>query len=251
MITEATDQHSPPQSFYWLSSARRDDALLELLYARQPSAALVLCNMKQQCEVVARTLRNAGWYARALHGNLEQRDREQVLLQFDNGSITVVIATDVAAGSLRSRGLELVVSFDLPRNPAIHFQRQGFVAPEGLLASLVTAQDENRYRRVEAHCTSSAGLESLPRAQERSVRKPLWSTLMINGGEKDRLTPLDVEEALVGGGLSAEAIGRVDIRDFCTYVAVARESASRALEILREARLHGKQFMVRGLSIHQ
>ncbi len=251
MTAEATDKQSTQQSFYWLSNARRDDALSELLYAHQPSAALVLCNMKQQCEVVARTLRNAGWYARALHGNLEQRDREQVLLQFDNGSITVVIATDVAAGSLRSRQLELVVSFDLPRNPAIHSQRQAFVAPDGLLASLVTAQDESRFRRVAEHFALSHGLEPLPRPEERSIRKPLWSTLMINGGEKDRLTPLDVEEALVGSGLAVEAIGRVDIRDFCTYVSVARDSASRATESLREARLHGKQFMVRPLSVHQ
>lgn len=251
MTAEATDQHSISQSFYWLGNARRDAALIELLYDRQPSAALVLCNMKQQCEVVARTLRTAGWYARALHGNLEQRDREQVLLQFDNGSITVVVATDVAAGSLCSRQLELVVSFELPRNPAIHSQRQEFVAPEGLLASLVTAQEEDRFRRVEAQCTGRVGLESLPSPQVRSIPKPRWSTLMINGGEKDRLTPLDVEDALVSGGLPAESIGRVDIRDFCTYVSVARESAPRALETLREARLHGKQFLVRGLSIHQ
>lgn len=251
MTAEAMEQHSTTQRFYWLSNARRDDSLIELLYDRQPRAALVLCNMKQQCEVVARTLRNAGWYARALHGNLEQRDREQVLLQFDNGSITVVIATDVAAGSLRSRQLELVVSYDLPRNPSLHFQRQAFVAPDGVLASLVTRDEESRFYRVAECCEGNPGLESLPVAQNRSMPKPAWATLMINGGEKDRLTPLDVEEALVSGGLSAEAVGRVDIRDFCTYVAVARESSSRALESLREARLHGKQFMVRPLSVHQ
>jgi len=246
----------PTQQFFRVSGARREKTLEALLELHHSDATLVLCNMKQRCEIVASNLRNAGWSARALHGNLEQRDREQVLIQFINGSCNVLVPTDVAAEALgEDVNLPLVVSFDLPRNPAIHEVRAGFASPRGAIASLVAAEERQRFERVAFRYEGIPEPVSLPFPEDMSQemhRGARMVTLMIEGGEKDHISAKAVLNALLEqGGLSRDQVGRVDVRDFCIYLAVARDQARSALHSLRQARLHGKTFSVRSISLHQ
>lgn len=236
------------QRFHRVSGDRRDDSLNRLLMARHNHATLVLCNMKQQCEVVARTLRNAGWYARALHGNLEARDREQVLLQFMNSSISIIVATDVAAGTFTPASLELVVSYDLPRNPDIHAQRLEYVQPGGALVYMVAPEEEQRFRRIVSRFNLESETESLPTPEQWVIPQPPYVTLLINGGSKDRLSEGELRNLLSSyEAIGSDGLGRVEVRNFCTYLAVRRDVSRQALEIFRNTRLHGKQYAVRPL----
>lgn len=255
MMVEPLAETMPAQKFFRVSGARREKTLEALLEHHHRGATLVLCNMKQQCEIVARNLRAGGWSARALHGNLEQRDREQVLVQFINGSCNVLVATDVAAEALQEAALNLVVSFDLPRNPAIHSVRAGYVADGGLMASLVASDERQRFERLAEHYPGLSDPVSLPFPEDISPqvrREAPMATLMLDGGEKDHISARAVVDALTNqGGLEPDEVGRIDVRDFCIYLAVSREHARDGLHSLRTARLHGKTFGVRCLSLHQ
>ncbi len=236
------------ERFHRVSNDHRDDSLNRLLMARHSGATLVLCNMKQQCEVVARTLRNAGWYARALHGNLEARDRDQVLLQFMNSSISVIVATDVAAGTFTPASLELVVSYDLPRNPEMHAQRLEYVRPGGALVYLVATEEEQRFRRIVSRFNLDPETEPLPAPEQWVVPQPPFVTLLLNGGSKDRLSEGELRNLLGSNDAIGEHdLGRVEVRSFCSYLAVRRDVSRRALEIIRGTRLHGKHYAVRAL----
>lgn len=255
MTMETVAEVMPTQAFFRVSGARREKTLEALLEHHHRGATLVLCNMKQQCEIVARNLRAGGWSARALHGNLEQRDREQVLVQFINGSCNVLVATDVAAEALGETALSLVVSFDLPRNPAIHAVRAGFVSESGLMASLVASDERQRFERLSEQYPGVSEPDTLPFPDDMSPqvrREAPMVTLMLDGGEKDHISSRAVIDALTNqGGLEPDEVGRVDVRDFCIYLAVSREHARLGLQSLRSARLHGKTFGVRCLSLHQ
>lgn len=255
MMVEPVAEAMPTQKFFRVSGARREKTLEALLEHHHRAATLVLCNMKQQCEIVARNLRAGGWSARALHGNLEQRDREQVLVQFCNGSCNVLIATDVAAEALEEFALDLVVSFDLPRNPAIHAVRAGYVREGGLLAGLVAAGEHQRFERLREQYSGVSEPTRLPFPEDISPqvrREAPMVTLMLDGGEKDHISARAVLEALTHqGGLEPDEVGRIEVRDFCIYLAVSREHAREGLHSLRSARLHGKTFGVKCLSLHQ
>ncbi|TDT43375.1 DbpA-like RNA binding protein [Halospina denitrificans] len=255
MTKEPIAEVMPTQAFFRVAGARREKTLEALLEHHHRGATLVLCNMKQQCEIVARNLRAGGWSARALHGNLEQRDREQVLVQFVNGSCNVLVATDVAAEALGETALGLVVSFDLPRNPAIHAVRAGFVSDKGLMASLVAPDERQRFERLAEQYPGVSEPENLPFPDEMHPqvrREAPMVTLMLDGGEKDHISSRAVVDALTKqGGLEADEVGRIDVRDFCVYLAVSREHAREGLQSLRTARLHGKTFGVRSLSLYQ
>jgi|GEM_PF-627266 ATP-independent RNA helicase DbpA len=255
MTKEPVAEVMPPQAFFRVSGARREKTLEALLEHHHRGATLVFCNMKQQCEIVARNLRAGGWSARALHGNLEQRDREQVLVQFVNGSCNVLVATDVAAEALGETALSLVVSFDLPRNPAVHAVRAGFVSDKGVMASLVAPDERQRFERLAEHYPGVSEPATLPIPDDMNPqvrREAPMVTLMLDGGEKDHITPTEVIDALTNqGGLEPDEVGRIDVRDFCVYLAVPRAHANVGLQSLRAARLHGKTFGVRSLSLHQ
>ena len=255
MTMEPVADVMPTQAFFRVSGARREKTLEALLEHHHSGATLVFCNMKQQCEIVARNLRAGGWSARALHGNLEQRDREQVLVQFINGSCNVLVATDVAAEALGESALSLVVSFDLPRNPAIHSVRAGYVSDNGLMASLVAPDEHQRFERLAEQYpgVSEPAALAFPDDMNAQVRREApVVTLMLDGGEKDHISPSAVVDVLTNqGGLEPDEVGRIDVRDFCTYLAVSRNHAHSALQSLRTARLHGKTFGVRSLSLHQ
>lgn len=255
MTTENIARAVPAQPFFRVSGARREKTLEALLGQYLGGATLVLCNMKQSCEIVARNLRNAGWSARALHGNLEQRDREQVLIQFLNGSCNVLVATDVAAEALgEDPSLDLVVSFDLPRNPAIHEARACYAATSGTIASLVASDERQRFDRIADYYAGVSEPVTLPfpeNGHEETRFEAPMVTLMIDGGAKDHISGSAVVNVLVEGGVEREQIGRMDVRDFCVYLAVSRDHARRALQSLRTARLHSKTFAARSLSIHQ
>lgn len=239
------------QHFYELQDGQHKHAAIKTLLAYfQPQASLIFCNTKQQCDEVCTDLRAAGISALALHGDLEQRDRDQTLVRFANKSCSVLVATDVAARGLDIKGLDAVINYDLSRDPEVHVHRigrTGRAGATGLALSLIAPNEVPRLNRVEDYVQQTLTLESLPvTSRDPAELQPQMVTLCIDGGRKEKLRPGDILGALIkDAGLSGDTIGKIDIFDFCAYVAVSATVAKKALQHLQQGKLKGRKFKAR------
>jgi ATP-independent RNA helicase DbpA len=245
-----SEQHIE-QHFYELQGGQEKSAAVKTLLAHfQPPASIIFCNTKQQCDEVCTELLAAGVSALALHGDLEQRDRDQVLVRFANKSCSVLVATDVAARGLDIKSLDAVINIELSRDPEVHVHRigrTGRAGETGLALSVVAGNEMPRVNRLEDYLQQTIALEALPITQKDPAElQPQMVTLCIDGGRKDKLRPGDILGALTkDAGLAGEQIGKIDIFDFCAYVAVNRSIAKSALQHLQQGKLKGKKFKAR------
>lgn len=229
------------------------DVLARILTQEKPEAALVFCNMRKDTEAVAAELDRRGFSALALHGDLDQRDRDEVLVRFANHSCGVLVATDVAARGLDIAGLPLVVSFDVAHDPDTHTHRvgrTGRAGASGLAIVLAGSRELNKLRAIEERI--GAPLPRHPAKPANEARKVLnlapMKTLVIDGGRKDKMRPGDILGALTGdAGLDGKDIGKIDVYATRAYVAIRRDLANKALERLRAGKIKGRSFRVRPL----
>jgi ATP-dependent RNA helicase DbpA len=196
-------------------------------------------------------LANNGVSALALHGEMEQRERDQVLAQFSNQSCSVLVATDVAARGLDVEGVAAVINVELSPDPAVHIHRigrSGRAGQPGLALSLVGPAEQGRAASIETQRGSPSRWQALEKLPERldSPLLPPMRTLAIAGGRKDKLRPGDLVGALTGeAGLPADALGKIAVSDFQALVAVRWDLAQRALQRLEDGRIKGRKFKVR------
>ncbi len=241
------------QHFYELTDGdSRIDAVQQLLAIHQPTSAILFCNTKQACDDLYQGLRAVGMSVLVLHGDLEQRERDQVLVRFANNSARLLIATDVAARGLDIKNLDAVINLELAHDPEVHVHRigrTGRAGESGLALSLVMPKEIPRFNRLEDYLARSLELEPMPETNARYQMPADMVTLNIDGGKKDKLRPGDILGALTkDAGLAAADIGKIDMFEFCAYVAVRRSSAKAALQHLQQGKLKGKKFRARLLS---
>jgi ATP-independent RNA helicase DbpA len=241
------------QRFYEVEPSDKPAALAGLLIEHGGDSAVVFCNMRRDTEEVVASLAHLGFTALALHGDMEQRDREEVLVRFANRSCTVLVASDVAARGLDVEDLGVVVNYDVPNDADTYVHRigrTGRAGKRGTALTLCTPREQPRLRVIEDALGLQVQLRRPPLAALRAnvgVRAPMV-TLRIDGGRTDKLRPGDIVGALTGdAGLKADAVGRIDVFPTRSYVAIARAQADRALSRLQEGRIKAKKFRVRRL----
>jgi len=220
-------------------SGERSRLVLALLAAHRPSTALVFSETRVACDRLARFLTRHGAHALALHGQLEQRDRDDVLVQFSNGSANVLVATDVAARGLDIPELPLVIVSELSGDPEVHVHRigrTGRAGAAGLALSIVAPREQERLRRIEALLGKTIAVEDAPDQVERvTLPAPPYRTLLLLSGRRDKIRKADVLGALVkDGGIPPEAIGRIDLAGGTCAVAIERSAAARALQYIEQ-----------------
>jgi len=241
------------QRFYTCHKDERSAALVQLLAHFQPAAAVVFCNTKQGVRDVCDTLNQAGIQAHALHGDMEQRDRDQVLIQFKQLSCRILVATDVAARGLDIDDLPAVVNFELPRNAEIYVHRigrTGRAGKEGLALSLLVEAERYRLQNIGAYLQRDLDCERIEQLGDRGGRLPPpdFVTLCILAGRKEKIRPADILGALTGdAGIDGSAVGKITVTDYSTYVAIARKEADMALGRLLNGKIKGRKFKVRKL----
>jgi ATP-independent RNA helicase DbpA len=244
------------QLAYDVDDHRRLDTLLAVLRADPPESAIVFCNLKATVAAVERALTAAGISASSLHGGLEQKERDFVMAKFRNHSTRVLVATDVAARGLDIDGLDLVVNFDLPLQAEIYVHRigrTGRAGKSGVAVSFVGPRDRAKAKAIEAamamplerRASIPAATAGTPAPAEVPADAKM-ETLYVSGGRKDKIRPGDILGALTGesGGLNGTDIGKIEIHDRFSYVAVAKASARQAVERLGAGRIKGKKFKV-------
>lgn len=234
---------------------QRAEAVLRLLYHFSPESCAVFCNTRQSTTEIAQVLSDAGLVAMALHGEMEQRERDQVLIQFRNGSCQVLVATDVAARGLDIEQLPMVINADLPRDLEVYTHRIGRTGRAGNEGAALSLFFENERFRVDAllERSDNAGaaqiktIESVPQTRDTPATCSK-QTLSIAGGRKNKIRPGDILGTLTAeGGIAGTAIGRIDILEFASFVAIDIDQIEAAIAQLEARRIKGQKFKVRRL----
>ncbi len=239
------------QLFFLVENDLRVAAVARILGHYRPESTLIFCNTKIECQEVAEALTKRGFSALAIHGDLEQSERDQVLARFANKSASILVATDVAARGIDIKELTAVINYELTRDPEVHIHRigrTGRAGEEGLALSLITAVDNRRTAAIEEYLGETvprADLESLSMPTASPIEAPMV-TLCIDGGRKNKMRPGDILGALTGeAGIAGSAVGKINLFDFHTYVAIAKESAELALKRLSANKIKGRFYKIR------
>jgi ATP-independent RNA helicase DbpA len=253
-LTEQHEAGKIRQRFYEVVPEQRLAAVGMLLRHYRPVSTLAFCNTRQQCRDLLHVLRAEGFVAQALHGEMEQRERDQVLIQFANRSCSVLVATDVAARGLDIDQLEAVINVDVTPDSEVHVHRigrTGRVDQEGWAFSLVAGNQMARVRNIVTTLGQEVEWHALGELQEASTARllPPMVTLLILGGRKEKIRPGDVLGALTGeAGFAKEQIGKIKVTETATYVAVARNIAQDVVRKLSAGTVKGKKVKVHLLS---
>lgn len=250
-VSSAADKPDIEQVFIEVNPAMRSEMLYKVIAHYRPESCLVFCNTKQQCAQLATALQARDLHVRSLHGDLEQSERDQVLARFAGKSLSILIATDVAARGLDVKALDAVINFELSPDPEVHIHRIGRTAragASGIAVSLFTSAEQRRVRAIEDYQGSPA-----TRLDANSLtvppgfkHYPPMVTLAVNGGRKNKIRPGDLLGALTAhGDIRGEQIGKITLLDTVAYVAVEQAIAKLAVTVLTEGKIKGKSFKAR------
>ena len=252
---EATQAQSPvEQRFYEVSRDNRFEAVAMLLRHFRPVNTLAFCNTKYQCKELLAFLQKEGFTVLALYGELEQRERDLVLAQFSNKSCSVLVATDVASRGLDISQLEAVINVDITPDPEVHVHRIGRTAragAAGLALSLAGLNEMPLIAKIEKYQNTTMPwhpLEELVPTGNSRLQAPMM-TIQILGGRKEKIRPGDVLGALTsaegGPAYTREQIGKIQVAEFHTFVAVERSVAAHACAKLNAGKVKGKSVRAR------
>jgi len=241
------------QRWYEVEDRDRVGAVSLLLNHFRPASTLAFCNTKAQCKKLVDALKAQGFSALALYGELEQRERDQVLVRFANRSCSVLVATDVAARGLDIANLAAVINVDVTPDPEVHIHRigrTGRAGETGLVLNLVSMDEMGSVGKIELLQGRESEWHKLDelKATGKGPLVPAMVTLHIQGGRKEKIRPGDVLGALTADlGYTREQIGKIDVNEFSTYVAVERTVGQEAAGKLNNGRIKGKSVKVRVL----
>ncbi|MCG7496179.1 ATP-dependent RNA helicase DbpA [Vibrio sp. Of7-15] len=250
---EAThDKSSISQHFHKVTDNEdRLRALRLLLLNYKPESAVVFCNTKRETQEVADDLHYDGFSVIALHGDLEQRERDQALVRFANKSASILVATDVAARGLDIENLDAVINYQLARDPEVHVHRigrTGRAGNKGVACSLFSEKESYKVAQLDEYLDMPIEDEPLP-SSDLLGEKPYYAqmtTLQISGGKKQKVRPGDILGALTGAnGIDGKQVGKINVFDNCAFVAVHHKVAKAALSKLEKGKMKGRTFRIR------
>ena len=249
-VESTHDTSSIAQYFYNVEgSEARDEALANLLLTHQPESAVVFCNTKKEVQNVADELHHKGFSVVDLHGDLEQRERDQALVQFANKSVSILVATDVAARGLDVDNLDAVFNFELSRDPEVHVHRigrTGRAGSKGLAFSFFGEKDGLRVARIEEYLDMDVVPATLPAKSTQQPYQAKMVTINIDGGKKQKVRAGDILGCLTGkNGITGAQVGKIQLMAMRSYVAVEKSVAKKALQTISNGKMKGRQFRAR------
>jgi ATP-dependent RNA helicase DbpA len=259
-VTIESEEHSvsPIRQVYYVAAPEtKVNGLLWLFQQNKPESSIVFCNFKASVIELTRALTSAGISAGLLHGDLEQNERDRIMAKFRNRSIRVLVATDVAARGIDVEDLDVVFNFELPSKADIYVHRigrTGRAGKKGLAISLVTPREKSKISSIEKYTGAKVDEKTLPKVEnldrdnfKKSIdQDAAMSTLYISGGRKEKVRPGDILGALTGeaGRLQGPDIGKIEIHDHFSYVAVSKSMIHSVLPRLRAGRIKGRKFRI-------
>ncbi len=218
------------------------ETLVQLLGCFGAEPALIFCNLRETTENLHERLAELGIASASFHGGLEQLEREKALVRFRNGSVAFLVASDLAARGLDIPEMKNVVHYELPLKNNEFIHRNGRTArmhAEGT-AYLILPPTE----RLPAYLAERPEAFELPDNQPLPPLPP-WVTLYISGGKKDKLSKMDIVGFLSKkGGLQQDELGKIELMDFMSFVAVKKEVVGPLLKAVQAEKMKGKKYKI-------
>lgn len=240
------------QDFYRISDeGERDVAVRLLLLQHRPDSTVIFCNTKRHVKDLTQYLKSYGFSVLALHGDLDQKERDQALVRFTNNSVSIMVATDVAARGLDIDSLDLVINYHIASDPEIHVHRigrTGRAGNKGNAASIVIGKEKHKLKRLEEYLGQDIETFGLPDTKllNQPTYKAPMSTIQIDGGKKQKLRPGDILGALTADyRIEGNDVGKIQIANSWAYVAVKNDILDAALQLLNGGKMKGKKFRAR------
>lgn len=249
-IAEKHDETSIAQHFYNVPESGRIQAIQSLLMDKQPESCVIFCNTKIETVNVAEQLASLGFSVLCLNGDLEQREREQILVRFANKSASVLVATDVAARGLDIESLDAVINYELSHDPEVHVHRvgrTGRAGSKGIAISFFSNKDGGKLAALEAYTNSTITEEEwfVSSGINGKIPSPSMVTIRIDGGKKQKVRAGDILGALTGKkAIDGKSVGKINLFDLYAYVAVDKTVVKTALQTLSEGKIKGRNFRV-------
>jgi superfamily II DNA/RNA helicase len=226
-----------------VSTARdKSETLFKLLCFLGTESTLIFCNQRETTEQVRDALADMGLSSACFHGGMEQLDREKALVQFRNGSVVYLVASDLAARGLDIPEVKNVIHFEIPPKHNDFLHRNGRTArmhAEGTAWLIMDLEQE-----LPVYLDSEPEHFELPERHTMPAPSP-WMTIYISGGKKDKLSKMDI----VGffskkGNLEKDDIGKIELMDFMSFAAVKKDVAGRLVTAVQGEKMKGKKYRI-------
>ena len=239
------EQTSERVTLYEVHSPEKDKlgTLRQLLLSFGDASSIVFLNYRNAVERVSDYLREQGFTISSFHGGLEQRQREDQLYRFSNGSANVLVATDLASRGLDIPNIQNIIHYHLPESEDGYIHRVGRTARWDAIGRtfFILNSEESIPEYVEGDVVQYTEGE----ASTTVPPTPKMTTLYIGKGKKDKISKGDIVGFLCkSGGLKADEIGRIDVKDRYAYVAVKRQKLQQVLRQTRGEKIKGIKTIV-------
>ena len=231
---------------YAFEVSNKDKALITTLQSFQPNLAIIFCNTKVKTNEVGDMLHEKGFDVAVLNGDLEQYQRQEMLLQFANGSLPILVATDLASRGLDIESVELIINYDFPHKTEEYTHRigrTGRAGADGIAVSICNEYEKNKIDEIRPTL-------QLNDIKELKINKNFYmqgevGTLSIEGGKKKKLRAGDILGTLCKDiGLDVKDIGKINIFDTHSYVAINKNVIKKAFNGLKNGKIKKRKFRV-------
>jgi superfamily II DNA/RNA helicase len=226
----------------WSDDKDKSNTLFNLICALGNRSTIVFCNQREFVEEVSAYLKDKGIVNVFYHGAMEQQERDTALCKFRNGSSNVLVTTDLAARGLDIPNIRYIVHYQLPNTKESFTHRNGRTArmEASGTAILILAPHE----RVPEYITPAPATIDLPPTAVLP-QKPVWTTLFIAAGKKDKVNKVDIVGFLTNKGqLKKEDVGLIEVKDFFSFVAVRKSKASHTLQMIKTEKIKNKKVKI-------
>ncbi|AXY76725.1 ATP-dependent helicase [Paraflavitalea soli] len=243
-INFLTGEKSPALAVQLVRSNEVDktDTLFRLICALGNRSTIVFCNQREFVAQLSTYIRDKGIPNVYYHGAMEQQERDSALCKFRNGSSNVLVTTDLAARGLDIPNIRYIVHFQLPTTEESYTHRNGRTARMDKSGTAILVVGPNEY--VPPYIKPAPTEIKLPATTELPA-KPVWTTLFIAAGKKDKVNKVDIVGFLTNKGqLKKEDIGLIEVKDFFSFVAVRKSKAGHTLEQIKTEKIKGKKVKI-------
>jgi len=231
---------------YAYRTENRDNGVISVLQHFQPSLAILFCNTKAKTVEVSKMLNEKGFDVATLNGDLEQYERQEMLLQFANGSLPVLVATDLASRGLDVNGIDIVINYDIPMKTEDYTHRIGRTGradKSGLAVSLCDEYGTRKLQEIKPQLNPK-DINSL-RPNKNFYLQGTVNTICIDGGKKKKIRAGDILGTLCKDiGIENKNIGKINVYATHSYVAIDKTVIKKAFNGLKNGKIKGKKLRV-------
>ncbi len=242
---------TPDIKEYFIQTKNKLNTLEDILLEIEHDSILIFTNQKIKSEELADYLHNLGYSTDALHSDLEQYDRDEVLLLFSNKSLNILVASDIVSRGIDIADVGCVINYEVPFKSEVYTHRIGRSArggESGLAYTLVGNEDEKSLMDLEDYTNKTYKFSTI-KTIKTTIKKSKFRTIRIHSGKKHKMRAGDIVGALCRDDvIKFKNIGKIDVLPFYSYVAITSDVFNKALKLLQKYGVKNKRIEIIELS---